>query len=62
MKQSSLFRPTGKPSAVKATAGYDERNLRSAREILADPDQHGGADAFPAVWARAVLARLGEAA
>jgi hypothetical protein len=60
MKQSSLFRPTGKSNALKATAGYDARNLESARTILEDPERWGGADAGLVQWARSVVERLGE--
>jgi hypothetical protein len=58
MTQSNLFRPSGKPSAVKATAGYDERNLASAKVILEDPERWGGADAGLVQWARSVVERL----
>jgi hypothetical protein len=53
-----MFKPE---RTVKAkTTDFDRRNIETARIILASPDQHGGADAFPAVWARAVLKRLNQ--
>ncbi len=39
---------------------FDRRNLESAREILRDAQACGGVDALPAIWARAVVARLGK--
>jgi hypothetical protein len=61
IQQPLYAAPTkGKTNAARAL-GYDEANLRSAREILADVERHGGAEAFPAAWARAVIERLGGA-
>jgi len=37
---------------------FDEANLRSARTILADVNQHGGEGSGPVIWAHAVVARL----
>jgi hypothetical protein len=37
---------------------FDKRNLENAREILSNPEQHGGPEAFPAMWARLVIARI----
>lgn len=39
-------------------AGYDENNLRTAREILAEPENFGGEGSGLVNWARAVVARL----
>jgi len=57
MKQTRLgFKPE---STIKTQRNdFDQRNLATAREILANPDQHGGADAFPVIWARSVIQRL----
>lgn len=41
---------------------YDRRNLATAREILAHPELYGGLDAFPAIWGRMVVDRLGNEA
>jgi hypothetical protein len=64
MKQAALgfTKSQGKkPGNVRAT-GYDQSNLRAAREILSDVERHGGPHAFAAIWARAVLKRLGATA
>lgn len=64
MKQDS-FAFSHKPKATRKTsalADFDERNLESAREILATPAKYGGIDAYPVRWARDVLERLGETA
>lgn len=37
---------------------YDQANLECAREILRGVDRYGGDDAFPAIWAAAVIERL----
>jgi hypothetical protein len=39
-------------------ASYDENNLRTAREVLADPDAWGGEGSGMVDWARRVLNRL----
>jgi hypothetical protein len=39
-------------------AGYDENNLRTARQILADPDAWGGKSSGMHQWAQRVVARL----
>ncbi len=61
MSQRKLFkRPRAeKPSNVKVAAGHDENNLRTAREILEDPEHWGGQEAGMVRWARAVVERLG---
>jgi hypothetical protein len=56
-KTLDFAKPPANTNPGKAL-GYDEANLRSAREILADVERHGGTDAFPAIWARSVLQRL----
>jgi hypothetical protein len=59
-QQGRLFKPepAGRRTFRATMDAFDEANLRSAKTILADPDQHGGEDAFPAIWARRVVARL----
>jgi hypothetical protein len=57
MKQANLFKTAG--DGQTPGVDLDQRNLECARLILADPAAHGGADAFPTMWARAVVARLG---
>ena len=51
--------PSRQRKTKTAQADYDQRNLESARLILADPDAHGGAESFAVIWARTVIQRLG---
>lgn len=41
-----------------SVAGYDERNLESARYIVVHPEEFGGVDSFPVTWARSVINRM----
>ena len=47
-----------KKTGTATTMDYDAANLRNARAFLEHPEAYGGPDAFPCVWARAVLQRL----
>lgn len=38
--------------------GYDENNLRTAREVLADPDAWGGKGSGMHQWAERMVERL----
>ena len=59
MTQGQLFRaPKQERTVSRQRDQYEAGNLRSAREIIANPDQHDGPDAFPVVWALRALARL----
>jgi hypothetical protein len=61
MKQSSLpFATPERKSKTNAAIerDYDRVNLECAHEILSDIDRFGGADAYPAIWARCVVERL----
>jgi hypothetical protein len=58
MKQQRLgLRP--EKTVRKQAMEYDRRNLECARLILDAPNDYGGESAFPAVWARLVIERLG---
>jgi hypothetical protein len=61
MKQGVLFKtpPAEKTNKAKAFS-YDDANLRSARDILADPERYGGPESGVCQWAKAVIQRLGE--
>jgi hypothetical protein len=59
MKQASLFQPVRREKTIKSqTRDYDKANLRCAKEIVAEPSQHGGCDSGLSQWARAVIERL----
>jgi hypothetical protein len=59
MKQARLFRtPEPAKPLAKQRDAYDRRNLETAREILDNPEAHGGTDAFPSIWARLCIVRL----
>ena len=56
-----LCAPSRQRKTKTAQADYDQRNLESARLILADPDSHGGRESFAVIWAKTVLERFGVA-
>jgi hypothetical protein len=58
--QDKLFADRASPAKRTGpkAADRDSRNLETARWILENPDAHGGAEAFAAQWARAVIDRL----
>ncbi len=61
MKQGVLFKPPRAEKTNKAKANdYDAANLRSAREILADPERYGGSESGVCQWAKAVIERIEE--
>jgi hypothetical protein len=47
MKQPNLF-ALERPARPRAAADFDRHNIECAHLILADPELHGGADAFSA--------------
>ena len=47
-----------KPSPKRVATGFDESNLRTAREVLDSPEKYGGDEAITVVWARQVIERL----
>lgn len=51
-----------KKSPLLAAAAYDAANLRSAKEILRNPERWGGEESGLVQWARAALKRIMEAA
>jgi hypothetical protein len=60
VKQRLLFLPVKREKTISSQRNdFDKRNLETARIILSDPEQHGGPDAFPTIWARLVVQRLG---
>ena len=58
VQRSLGFRRKSVPSKVSVAQDHDRRNLEAARFILDQPEQFGGVEAFPAVWARLVVGRL----
>ncbi len=54
-----MRRKKGKTTNLQQARSFDQRNLESARAILADVAKYGGDSAFPAMWARRVVERLG---
>jgi len=42
----------------EAKRTFDEMNLAVAKQILQSPESFGGAEGFPACWARLFMARL----
>jgi hypothetical protein len=60
MNQPRLFPApaAGKKTPRSKADAFDVANLRSAKEILAHPEQHGGELAYPVQWARDVVKRL----
>jgi hypothetical protein len=60
--QPPLFKPKPreKPSNIRIANAHDANNLRSAREIAETPENFGGEESGLVMWARTVIARLGE--
>ena len=62
MKQATMkFGSPGsrpKPSPKRVATGFDESNLRTAREVLDSPDKYGGPGSITVVWARLVVERI----
>jgi len=57
-QQARLNFGTRNQTPLSKAAAYDAANLRSAREILEDPERWGGEHAGLVQWARAVVQRL----
>jgi hypothetical protein len=45
-------------SLLAVAKSHDENNLRTAREVLANPEAWGGEGSGMVNWAKAVVARL----
>jgi hypothetical protein len=61
-RQTSMKFGNPRPTRKAKAADHDNRNVDSAREILANPDKFGGEGSGLVNWAHAVMKRNGSAA
>ena len=48
-----------KPSPKRVATGFDSANLRTAKDIQANPERWGGPESLMVTWAALVVERLG---